>query len=257
MKAVDTHVHLDFPDYQADRQGLIESLRQADIGVITIATSTESNQEVNQLSRQPLIWGAVGLHPTEISTSTLVQLPNLLTELELMIQSNSKIVAIGEVGLDYYHEQGSADIQKTALRQLLTLAQELKKPIIFHCREAYGDLITILGDYPGLRGVVHCFSGSREQAEKFLELGLYLSFTANITYPKNQELLAITKQVPLEKLLIETDSPFLAPQAMRGQRNDPHQVLAVAQAVSEARSVPQAEVLARTTANAQMLFGLG
>ncbi len=257
MKAVDTHAHLDFPDYQADRQELIESLRQADIGVITIATSAESNKEVNHLSQQPLVWGAVGLHPTEISTSTLVQLPNLLSELESMIRSNSKIVAIGEIGLDYYHEQGTADIQKTALRQLLTLAQDFKKPVIFHCREAYGDLITILGDYPGLKGVIHCFSGSWEQAEKFLELGLYLSFTANITYPKNQELLTITKQVPLEKLLIETDSPFLAPQAIRGQRNDPRQVLLVAQAIAEARSVGEEEVLNQTTINAQALFGLG
>jgi len=257
MKAVDTHVHLDFPNYQSDREELIETLRQEAIGVITIATTVESNTEVNQLSQRPLVWGAVGLHPTEVSSSTLTQLPVFLGELEAMINVNSKLVAIGEIGLDYYHERGNADIQKSVLRQLLTFAQDLKKPVIFHCRDAYGDLITLLHDYSGLKGVIHCFSGSLEQADKFLALGLHLSFTANITYPKNQDLVAVVKQVPLEKLLIETDSPFLAPQAMRGQRNDPRQVLAVAQMIAQIKSVKETEVLSQTTATAETLFGLG
>lgn len=257
MRAIDTHVHLDF--YSKDQAALIAALTAADIGVLTIATSLESNAEVDQLSiKHPLVWGALGLHPTEIGPQTLTAVPGLLEEWQRLRVKNPKIVALGEVGLDYFRPESAinAATQKAVLRQFLTFALEKKWPVIFHCREAYGDLVTMLADYPGLRGVIHCFSGSQSQAEQFLALGLHLSFTAMITYPKNAELLNIVRQTPSNRLLLETDSPFLPPQHLRGQQNDPRQVLTVAAAVAESRNEPVENILEQTTATATKLFGL-
>lgn len=257
MRAVDTHAHLDFPDFDADRAAVIDQLATAGIGVINIATDVESNQRVVELTKNKLIWGALGLHPHEVRPETAVQLPRLIKDWTKLMSSNKKLVAIGEVGLDYTRTALEAVAsQKAALRGFLTFALEIKKPVIFHCRNAYGDLSVMLADYPGLTGVVHCFSGDQRSAKRFLQLGLYLSFTANVTYPNNSELREVMKAVPLDRILLETDSPFLPAQDERGQRNTPQTILKTAELIAGLRGVTREEILNQTLANTKHLFGL-
>jgi len=259
MHSVDTHAHLDFPQFEDDRASLIKELAKLDIGVINIATTVESNEKVAELAaKNDYLWAAVGVHPTEITPDLLTELPKLTDNLKKLISNNPKIVAIGEVGLDYHRPEGkaSADSQKVVLRQFLTFALEQNLPVIFHCRDAYGDLITMLADYPDLRGVIHCFTGSAEEAKRFLGLGLLISFTATITYAANDHQRQAAAVVPLERILLETDSPFLVPESRRGQRNDPKTILEVAATIAEAKKISAEEVLARTTLNAIALFGL-
>ncbi len=259
MRFVDTHAHLDFPQFDTDRLDLIAKLAEREIDTICISTSLKSVDTVIALaSNNDRIWGMVGVHPSDVTGDVVVRLPELLAGWDEAIVSNRKIVGIGEIGLDYHHDQSvsAANAQKAALRQILSLAQQKDYPVSFHCREAYGDLLTILADYPSLRGVIHCFSGNREQADSFLALGLHLSFTAIITYPKNVGLQEVVKMAPLDKLLVETDCPFLPPQDKRGQRNDPAGVIAVAEKIAELKNVSPKEVAEATTLAADTLFGL-
>jgi TatD DNase family protein len=262
MRAIDTHSHLNFSAFDDDRADIIRELASEKIGTIAIATDFPSNDAVAKLATDnQYVWAALGLHPQEMTAEALLELPEAIDGWRVLFARNSKLVAVGEVGLDYYraHETGavSADQQKAGLRQLLTFAQEIDRPVIFHCRDAYGDLLTMVKEYPSVRGVVHCFSGSSDQAHQFLEAGLLLSITANITYPKNAELAETVAHLPLEKLMIETDAPFLPPQTIRGKRNDPRQVIAVAQAVADLKNVPLETITHQTTSNAREFFRLG
>lgn len=260
MRAIDTHAHLDFPQFDNDRSELIAKLAKEKIGVINIATNFESNQKVIELANNnDLIWAVIGLHPTEIDSDTLANLAAQLERLKTLAKSNPKVVAIGEIGLDYYRKEsaGQAETQKAVLRQFLTLAGELSLPVVFHCRDAYGDLMTVLADYPGTKGVIHCFTGTADEAKKFLDLGLCISFTATIMYPGNDSQRQAVSEIPLEKILLETDCPFLVPQVRRGQRNDPITILEVAETISQVKNIDQSEVLKQTTTNAIGLFGLG
>ncbi len=259
MLAVDTHAHLDFPNFDADRAELIAKLAEEEIGVINIATDFESNQKVVNLARDnDLVWAAVGLHPTEVNPHTLVQLADQLERLKGLVQSNPKVVAIGEIGLDYYREESRrlAKTQKAVLRQFLTIARELNLPVVFHCREAYGDLLMILADYPGTRGVIHCFTGTKDEAEKFLGLGLYISFTATVSYPANDSQRQTVFAVPLDQMFLETDCPFLVPLERRGQRNDPRTIFEVARTIAAIKNITEEDVLKATTVNAIKFFGL-
>lgn len=255
MRALDTHAHLDFESFDADRSELIKELNREGIGVINPATDLESNKAVDKLSRsQTLVWGALGIHPTDITDEILIKLPNATSDWRKMFDSNSKLVAVGEIGLDYFHKRERADSQKSALRAMLSFAVEVDKPVIFHCREAYGDLLTVVSDYPSIKGVIHCFNGSLEQAEGFLKLGLHLSFTAIITYDKNDQLRDLIKHVPDDRIMIETDSPFLPPQEIRGQRNDPMKIMNVAEVVARSRNTTIDDILELTLKNGQELF---
>lgn len=258
MRLVDTHAHLDFPDFDVDRAALIKELADNEIGVINIATDKESVEKVDDLCRDnELVWGAIGLHPTEVGSTTLTELPGLMKDWKQRLEANPKIVAIGEIGLDYFHDRTTsiASAQKAALRQMLTFAQEMDKPVIFHCRDAYGDLATILADYK-IRGVIHCFSGTQTQADAFLQLDFYLSATAIVTYPKNEGLRQTFKNVPAARLMLETDSPFLPPQGRRGERNDPRTVIELSGLLATLRGVSAEELQHQTTQNAETLFNL-
>lgn len=257
MRFFDTHAHLEFAHFDVDRSALIANLEKQEIGVINPATDEASIAEIDRLTRaNPLIWGAVGLHPNDISADTLLRLPALIKEWEKMIEANERIVAIGEIGLDYYHNKDLASQQKSALRQMLSFAIEHNLPVIFHCRDAYGDLITLIEGYPTVRGVIHCFGGSAEQAEQFVSAGLHLSFTCNITYEKNEHLREVVRQTPLERIMIETDSPFLSPAEKRGERNDPTNVVRVAEVVAHEKQLTVEAVAQKTTATAIKLFNI-
>ncbi len=259
MKAVDTHAHLDFPQFDADRDKLLAELAIEQIGVISVATDWESNQKVVDLaSDNELVWAAIGLHPTEIDPDTLANLAPQLERLKALANSSGKVVAIGEIGLDYHREESRtrAEIQKAVLRQFLTLATELNLPVVFHCRDAYGDLLTILANYPDTRGVIHCFTGTTDEAKRFSDKGLLISFTATVTYKANTGQRQTVATVPLDKILLETDSPFLVPESRRGKRNDPRTVLEIAKTLAEVKGVADSEILRQTTQNAIKLFNL-
>ncbi len=257
MRALDSHAHLDFSNFDADRNTLVAELAKERIGVINIATDKESLGKVDQLSRDnPLIWGAVGIHPTEVGPKAVLNISEIINKLTELRANNPKIVAIGEIGLDYFHSQEHIGDQKVVLQELLNYAKAEDLPVIFHCRNAYGDLLTILQRYSGLRGVIHCFNGNAEQAKGFLDAGLHLSFTAMLTYKANEGLRVVARDVPLEKLLLETDAPFLAPQSRRGERNDPRAILEIAELHGQLRGISTEEILEQTTANAVKLFGL-
>jgi TatD DNase family protein len=255
MRFFDTHAHLDFANYDADRASLIADLEKQEIGVLNPATDEASSHEIDRLTRDhSIIWGAVGLHPTDISADIMLRLPALLKEWGKLIDGNERLVAVGEIGLDYYHNKDGASLQKSALRQMLTFAVERNLPVIFHCRDAYGDLLTLLENYPTVRGVIHCFGGTTEQAEQFLRHGLHLSFTCNVTYEKNDGLRDVIRQTPIEQLMIETDAPFLSPADRRGERNDPRNVVRVAEVVAREKQMSVEAVAQQTTATAIKLF---
>jgi TatD DNase family protein len=257
MRALDSHVHLDFPDYDSDRPELIKDLESKQIGCITIATDQASWPKVDELSKSnPLVWGAIGLHPTEIGPESLIGLDRTIKEFERMLGNNPKLVALGEIGLDYFHSQDHIGDQKVVLNEFLNFAGGKDLPVIFHCRNAYGDLLTILKRYPKIRGVIHCYSGSAEQAKEYLGLGLYLSFTGMLTYKKNDYLRQTSQLVPLDRLLLETDAPFLSPEPRRGQRNAPESVMEIASQHAQLRGVSLEAILEATTNNAVRLFGL-
>ncbi len=257
MRAIDTHAHLDFPEFDTDRDELISNLQSQDIGVICVATTEESNKKVKEIAaKHPLVWSTVGIHPSDINNQTLLNLPTIIEGWKEELKTDKKIVALGEVGLDYFRtaDNNTASMQKSALRQLLTFALEERLPVSFHCRDAYGDLITMLGDYPGLKGVIHCFAGSQEQAYEFLELGLHISFTGMLGYPKNDHLRQIAKNMPEDRLLLETDSPFLPVQDKRGTRNDPTAVMNIAEELALLRGIPTEDILNATIENSLKVF---
>ena len=257
MKAIDTHAHLDFSAYDQDRGDVIKKLEVQGIGVINIATDEASLEAVDLLSKDnKLIWGAVGIHPTEVNPKTLVNLSDFIEKLEKLQNNNPKLVAIGEIGLDYFHSKAHVSNQKAVLTELLNYAKKSDIPVIFHCRDAYGDLLTILKHYPKLRGVIHCYSGTIEQVREYLDMGFYISFTGMLTYKNNNALRETSLEVPMDKLLLETDSPFLAPQTNRGNRNDPMAIIEIAQQHADLRNMPVDDVLKETTNNAVGLFGL-
>ncbi len=257
MRLLDTHAHLDFANFDPDRDQLIAKLSSAEIGVINPATDEASVQAIDELTKKhPMIWGAVGLHPTEVSGEIISRFSELLSGWEERLRANPRFVAVGEIGLDYYHKDTGVAHQKAALRQMLTFALEHDLPVIFHCRDAYGDLVTMLENYPKIRGVIHCFSGSVAQAEQFLKLGLHLSFTSNVTYAKNDNLREVIRAVPLDRMMIETDSPFLSPEDRRGERNDPTNVIRVAEVIAKERQLTVEVVAKQTTATALKLFNI-
>lgn len=259
LRIIDTHAHLNFEQFNTDREQLYHQLSKEKIGVINVSTDLDSVKQVITLSdKYTDSWATIGLHPTDIDETTLINLPQQINEWKMLLKKHNKIVAIGEIGLDYFHgnDHLQAKRQQASLRQMLTFALEVNMPVVFHCREAYGDLITILADYPGIKGVIHCFTGNKTQAEHFLALGLYLSFTATISYPKNEQLREVVVSVPSDRYFLETDSPFLPYQGKRGMRNDPLTVLEIARLVSELRHEPFETVCQNTTENAFGFFRL-
>jgi TatD DNase family protein len=254
MMLIDTHVHLDFPEF-ADLDGVLS--RAAQNGVLEMVTigidAASSRQAVTLAQTHARIYATVGLHPhgaSVLNTERLDELRGLGRE--------SRVVAIGEIGLDYYRDRQPRDIQQRCLRQQLELAVELKLPAVFHVRDAYEDFLSILSDYAGsLAGLVlHCFSGDWPVARRCLELGGYLSIPGTLTFAKADIQQQVVRHAPLERLLVETDAPFLAPVPYRGKTNEPSYLLHTAQKLAELRGLPLAEVARQTTENARSVFRL-
>jgi TatD DNase family protein len=256
---VDTHCHLDFDAYDADRDEVV--VRAAERGVTRIlnpATDLGSGAAAIRLAeRYPGVYAAVGVHPNSTAQVTAAILP------DIEAQANySKVVAIGEIGLDYYRDWSPKAQQRVMFESQLELAARLELPIIIHNREASDDVLAILAGWvpglpPGLRdrpGVLHSFSATREAAERAVALGFYLGFTGPITYKNAQDTRLIAAGVPLDRVLVETDGPFLTPHPHRGQRNEPAHVTYIAERIAAERHLSVEDIHSATTANALRLF---
>lgn len=259
MNYVETHCHLDFPQFHRDMEKtILRSFQAGLIFLINVGTDIRSSEtSVNLASRYHEVYASVGVHPHE-ARKNLTSLNNKL----IPLIKHPKAVAVGEIGLDYYRNLSTQEDQKEVFSQQLKLAKQYRKPVILHCRDAYRDLLNILdqeylrdlGDM--LPGVVHSFSAGPSYLQEFLRRGFYIGFNNMITYPDNMSLIESVKKTPLDRILLETDSPYLPPQALRGQRNEPQHVVDVAQMIAEIKQIDIEEVATITTANAIRLFGL-
>lgn len=257
MKLVDTHCHLDFADFDADREKAIERAYEAGVKyMINVASSIEgSRKSVELAGKYDPIYASVGIHPhdaKEASDSMFAELRNLA--------KNKKVVAIGEVGLDYYRDLSPRSIQQDVFRKFVGFAKETNLPLIIHCREAQEDLLRILKEEatPPVNGVVHCFPSDKEFLRDVLDMGLHVSFTCNITFKNASALRQMAKEfVPLDKLLLETDAPFLAPEAFRGKRNEPSYLTYLAEEVAGLKGITAEDVARVTSWNSKRLFGVG
>lgn len=256
MYLVDTHAHLDFEQFDRDREAVLR--RAAEAGVAWIidvgANLASSRRAVALASAEPRIWAAVGVHPHDAATVN----PPVLAELRALAHG-PRVVAVGEIGLDFYRDLSPRPKQREAFEAQLALARELDLPVIVHDRAAHAETLAVLRGAsrqtgPHLRGVMHCFSGDLELAREILELGLYIGIDGPVTYPRATTLAEVARLVPLERLLIETDSPYLAPQARRGKRNEPAYVGLIAERVAELRGLRTEEVGRVTSDNACALF---
>lgn len=214
MKWIDSHCHLDFPDYNNDREELIREIEEKLEFVINVSASLESNNKTIDLTKNKNIYGTLGLHPhdsKDYKKAVEIIKDNINKE---------KIVAIGEIGLDYYKNYSPKEIQIKAFEAQLEIAQEYKKPVVIHSRDALDDVLSIIKNFKIKNILFHCFTGTKEDAKKILDIGAYISFSGIITFKKNS-LVDVVEYAPIDKILTETDSPFLAPDPYRGKRNLP------------------------------------
>ncbi len=254
---IDTHAHLDHSQYDQDRE---ETIQRALVGgishMITIGCDLESSRASVELARQHAnIYAAVGIHPHDAAELD----DTILEGLEDLARHNDKVVAIGEIGLDYYRDRCPRDIQIDAFRKQIRLAKKLGLPIIIHDRDAHQDVIDILREEKAstIGGVLHCFSGDLAMAHACIELGFYLSFPATVTYPKNQTLRDVVLALPTDRLLIETDCPYLSPQSFRGKRNEPAWLRHTAKEIARIKGLSEEDISRITNLNAYRLFGVG
>jgi len=251
---IDTHTHLDFNQFDADRNDVIYRAQEADVaGMITIGIDLKTSLKSVEIAEQhPNIFAAAGIHPHDASDATEEDFEGLKE-----LYQHPKVVAIGEVGLDYYRNLTVPETQRKVFRSFLDLAKELDLPLIIHTRDANDEILSILREKNkiGWRGVFHCFSGDIYMADKVLDMGFYISFTGTVTF-KNSNAVAVAKHIPVERLMVETDCPFMAPVPHRGKRNEPAFVQYIAQRIAELKGISFAEMANTTTKNAMELFGL-
>lgn len=261
MQLIDTHCHLDFDRYEEDRAEVIQAALEAGVTrIINPGTEFASSQAALHLADEYAgIYAAIGVHPN----STVGWSPEILAGIESLI-GHPKIVAIGEIGLDYYWDKAPKDVQHTAFKEQLALAARLELPVIIHNREASADVMAVLREWVSdlpeslqtRPGVLHSFSASLNIAVEALELGFYLGFTGPITFKKADDLRAIAARIPLDKILVETDGPFLTPHPYRGKRNQPAYVQYVAERLAAIHQMDMETFAAQTTRNAEALFNL-
>jgi TatD DNase family protein len=255
MELIDTHAHLNLPDFQSDLDAVIERARVAGVKfIINVGIDIPSSQKAIALAVQyKSLFAVVGIHPHDaqkVSESDWITLEKLLQE--------PKVVALGEIGLDYYKNYSPHDIQEEIFRKQLALAQKHDKPLIIHCREAHKDCLDILNEvkWSGMRGVAHCFSGDLAIARQYIDLGFLLAFGGPVTYPNAVKLREVIQQIDIKYLMLETDCPYLTPQSKRGQRNEPAYLTYCAEQWAKIYRLPVEEIGRVTTQNAQRLFRL-
>lgn len=257
IRLVDTHCHLDFPEFDSDREEVIKRAKESGIEyIINVASSLEgSKKSVALAEKYECVYASVGIHPhdaKELNEFAFSKLKDLA--------KHKKAVAIGEVGLDYYRNLSPAGLQQAAFKRFLCLSKDTGLPLIIHCRDAREDLLKILKKEmrPPVKGVVHCFPADEELLNNILDLGMYVSFTCNLTFKNASKLRELVKElVPMDRIMVETDAPYLAPEGMRGKRNEPSYMLEVVREIAELKGISVDDVARVTTLNCADLFGIG
>lgn len=259
--AIDTHCHIHF-DAQKKWKALIEGALSANVKkIITVCCNMGQMGDCLAMADEyDFVYTSTGIHPTDLNE-------NLEGTLEQVMKyaDEKKVVAIGETGLDYYHDKFPHELQMDFLAGHINIAKQVNKPVILHCRagknidenaKAFTDMEKVLKKMDFSNAVMHCFSGNLAEAQRFLNLGLMLSFTGIVTYPQNKALREVITKMPMDKMMIETDSPYLTPQAHRGKENEPAFVIEVAKTIAEVRNMNYDEVLKVTSENAERFFGI-
>ena len=248
----DTHAHMDDHAFDTDRDMLIRSFPEQGVGlVMNPGCSLESSRNVDKLTREyDFLYGAVGSHPDAADEVNEA----VLEEYRMLCKQNPKIKAIGEIGLDYHYEDIPREIQQKAFRMQMELARELNLPVIVHERDAHEDGMKIVEEFPEITGVFHCYSGSYEMAKWLIHRGWYIGFTGVLTFKNARKAIEVASQIPLDRIVLETDCPYMAPEPFRGKRNDPGKIYRMAEKLAEIRGLSVEEIHAITVENGKRLY---
>jgi TatD DNase family protein len=253
VRLVDSHVHLDDSKFDADREETIERARAAGVGcMMAIGTGNgppDLEVAIRQADRYPFIYATIGVHPHDASKAT----PETWTRMR-ELAAHPKVLAVGEIGLDYHYDFSPREVQRAAFERQLEIAGESGKPIVIHTREAWDDTLSALGAHWRGEGIMHCFTGDEAQARQALELGFYLSFGGVLTFPKAEAVRQAARMAPDDRLLVETDCPYLAPVPHRGKRNEPAFVVETVRRLAELRGRTPEEIAELTTRNFEHLM---
>ena len=248
----DTHAHLDDEAFDKDREELLAGLAQKGVGLLmNPGCSLQSSRNAAAMAEKtPWLYAAVGSHPDAADEVC----DSVLEEYRKLCKLNPKIKAIGEIGLDYHYEDIPRELQQKAFRSQMALAQELDLPVIVHERDAHEDGMTIIKEFPTVKGVFHCYSGSAEMAKQLVELGWYIGFTGVLTFKNARKAVETAASIPLERIVLETDCPYMAPEPFRGRRNDPGYLHRMAEKLAEIRGISVEEAVRATTENGKRLY---
>lgn len=249
----DTHTHLDDARFDEDRNEVIQKIQDAGVTLaVNIGADLKSSKAAVALADQyDFIYASVGVHPEDVMSLTEGDMETLRS-----LAQHEKVVAVGEIGLDYHYDDVPKDVQKQWFLRQIRLAQELELPYIVHDRDAHADVMEIIRESGYFRGVMHCYSGSAEMAQELLKLGFYISFAGPVTFKNGKKAQEAAKTIPLERILIETDSPYLTPEPHRGERNDSSMVRFVAAKIAELKGITTAEAARITTENGKRFFNI-
>ena len=254
MRLFDTHAHLDFPELHDRLDEVLKAASAAGVErIVTIGASRgfESNLRALEIARaHERIKASVGVHPHNAALATEALIADIRE-----LAEDEQVVGIGETGLDYHYDRAPKSTQRDIFRALLRMAQEVKKPVIIHSREAEEDTLELLGEEDVRGGILHCFTGSQRFADALREFDFYISFSGIVTFKSARAIMEVACSVPADRLLVETDSPYLAPVPYRGKKNEPAFVYHTAAAIAAARGEPLEELAAHTTENARRVFG--
>jgi TatD DNase family protein len=262
LRLIDSHAHLHDSAFDADRPQVLARARAAEVEGILCVGATDLVEGARKAVRlaadpggddAPVIWATVGVHPHDVGRMAEPDLEEIRA-----LCAHPRVVAVGETGLDFYYDHSPREAQAAAFRRFARLAREVGKPLVVHVRDAHQEALEILDteQVGEVGGQVHCFTGTPDDARRYLDLGMHVSFTGIVTFRKSELIQEAARRVPLDRLLVETDCPYLAPLPMRGKRNEPAFVRRVAEFLAELRGVPLAELAEATTRNARALFGL-
>ena len=248
----DTHAHLDDRAFDVDRDQLLESLPSQGLElVMNPGCSLESSRNASAMSSQnPYLYAAVGSHPDAADEVN----EEVLEEYRKLCKLNPKIKAIGEIGLDYHYEDIPRELQLKAFRAQMALAAELDLPVIVHERDAHEDGMAVVREFPTVKGVFHCYSGSAEMARQLVNLGWYIGFTGVLTFKNARKAVEVAASIPLDRIVLETDCPYMSPEPFRGKRNDPGKLYRMAEKLAEIRNLPLEEIHRITTENGKRLY---
>jgi TatD DNase family protein len=260
MKIIDSHAHLEMSQFDDDRAAMLDRARAAGVEMLlAIGSGTSPTERIDAAipfaEQHDWIFATAGIHPHDAAAATDEHFARLDE-----LGRHPRVIAWGEMGLDYYYDHSPREVQQRVFRRQLQQSRAAKRPVVIHCRDAWDDCLQILDEEwrtSGLGGIFHCFTAGIPEAKRGLDMGFLISFAGNLTYPKSQPLRDVARELPLESILTETDSPFLPPQGRRGKRNEPANVVEVAQALASVRNLATDEMAAIAAANFRGFFRLG